>query len=471
MGKFLTRSRHGTVYYFRRRVPAHIQLILGRPFIGASLGTTDRALAVVRARAVAAQTDSIFQRAIDMTKKSTSPGSLKQDYTITLNFDDIKFTKSITVDAKPEEHEAASAMVKTIVEASLGRSDTIKPPSPSKNFECAIAEFLAKSQSKPQTKATYRSKYAHAQEFFGGKDADVLGIGQADLVRYCDHVLTTVPHVTTQGHYMAVVAGFLNWHRSRVSDLVPLTIKSLAPRKDTPEADDRDAFTLDELGHLFGNAGKYRSSNPSKFWVSIAPAFLGCRVEELCQIHLKTDLVRDDEADIWYFVFDAKPDPDGVVRKSMKKVSSWRRAPIHSALVRYGFIDFLLDQEAKGFQRPFQSEWTPRETESEVGKVIKWSHYISRWGGRELTAISTRHKFDQTHDLVYFHSMRHTFKAVLGNAGVSSEISEALSGRRYAGADAERYEKLKQNHRRLSTDGIERGLGLIEKLLDDVLAL
>ena len=57
--------------------------------------------------------------------------------------------------------------------------------------------------------------------------------------------------------------------------------------------------------------------------------------------------------------------------------------------------------------------------------------------------------------------MRHTFKAVLGDAGVSQEISEALAGRRYAGADAERYEKLKKNYRRLSVEGVEPGLGVM----------
>jgi hypothetical protein len=183
---------------------------------------------------------------------------------------------------------------------------------------------------------------------------------------------------------------------------------------------------------------------------------------------LGTDLGKDDEAGIWYLMFDGRSDPDGVNRKSMKKVSSWRRVPIHSTLIRHGFIEFLQRQEQAGFKRPFEKEWQPREVESELGRIIKWSHYVSRWGGRELIAIAKRHQFDAAR-LSYFHSMRHTFKGILGNAGVTSELSESLSGRRYAGADAERYEKLKQNHRRLSVEGIERGLGELATLLDSVL--
>jgi hypothetical protein len=89
-------------------------------------------------------------------------------------------------------------------------------------------------------------------------------------------------------------------------------------------------------------------------------------------------------------------------------------------------------------------------------------------GGRELKAIAARQGFD-CERLAYFHSMRHTFKITLGDAGVSSKISEALSGRQYASADAERYEHLKQNHRRLSADGIARGLDALAGLLDNAL--
>lgn len=237
------------------------------------------------------------------------------------------------------------------------------------------------------------------------------------------------------------------------------------PKREIPESEDRDAYTLDQLSAVFENASTYKRKNPNKFWASVAPAFLGCRIEELCQIHIKTDLVHDEQAGIWYLVFDGRPDPDGLVRKSMKVVSTWRHVPIHASLVRHGFIEFLRDQQQAGFQRPFQKEWEPREATSAFGTIIKWSHYISRWGGRELDAIGARSGFDPKR-LVYFHSMRHTFKRTLGEAGISSEISEALAGRRYGGADAERYEKLKHNHRRLSAEEIAPGLDVIAALLD-----
>lgn len=402
-----------------------------------------------------------------MATKSKQSDYITLNYEMRLDLNELGRPSSLYVKAEPHEEDAVNSAIRTALENVGERVKPVGRPSTKKTFSDSVAEYFIKSQTKAQTKATYRSKLDHARKFFGDAK-DVLTIDQADFVSYCDHVVATVPNTTSQGHYMTTVATFLNWYRVRSAGLTPLTTKTLVPKREAPESDDRDAFTLEQLGLVFKNAKQYRRSNPYKFWVSVAPAFLGCRLEELCQINLKSDLVNDDEAGIWYLLFDGRPDPDGVVRKSMKKVSSWRSVPIHASLIRHGFIDFLRSQQHAGFQRPFEKEWKPREVKSELGQITKWSHYISRWGGRELEAIAKQEGFDASR-LAYFHSMRHSFKQVLGDAKVSSEISEALSGRRYGGADAERYEKLKQNHRRLAADGIERGLDAIALLLDSAL--
>lgn len=463
---FLTRSRHGTVYYFRRRVPKELHAAIGKPFLVRSLDTTDRRTAIVRARSLAVQTDLIFQNTLMSTKNR--PGGLSIDYKLEINLNHLGQPTAITVDAAPEEQDAVNSAIRTAIEAAQGVKPAQQhqhPATTTKALDDAIVEYFAKAQMKPQTKATYRSKLEHARKFFGGS-LNVYDLGQGDLVRYCDHVGATIAHPTTQGLYISTVASFLNWHRTRVSGFPELTTRTLMHRKDTPDSDDRDAFTLDQMRQVFTNAKQYRDKCPPKFWVSIAPAFLGCRIEEVCQVNLTTDLKHDHEAGIWYFSFDGRPDPDGIVRKSMKKIASWRLVPIHAALVRHGFVDFLRGQARAGFLRPFQKEWQPREVADEG--IIKWSHYISRWGGRELNQLGARHQFDTT-KLAYFHSMRHTFKSQLGNAGVASEISEALSGRKHASADEERYEKLKQNHRRLALEGTEPGLVQLAAILDEVL--
>jgi hypothetical protein len=470
---FLTRSRHGTVYYFRRRVPKQAQTAIGSQFVVQSLKTSERRLAVIRARSLATQTDIIFQR-IFMAKQSSPSDGLSIDFKYEL---DIPGLGKLTIEAEPEERDAVNDAIRTTIEAH-GRNAGAQPPSvpqppsaPQKTLTDAIDEYFRDAQIGPATKATYRSKTNDLKQFFGA-DYDLVKLDQPEFVRYCDHVKETIKHPTTQGLYISTASSIINWHRESKLGLSAVTTKTLIPRRETPEMDDRDAFTIEQLRFIFENATQYRKITPSKFWVSIVPALLGCRIEEISQIYLKTDLCHDKDHDIWYLKFDALPDPDGVKRKSLKKLASWRNTPIHSALVRHGFVDFLLAQKKAGHSRPFEHEWKAYETDTPEGeRIIKWSHPISKWGGRELEKILKKHQFDKS-KLTYFHSIRHTAKAELGNAGISQNISEAICGREIQGqsADATRYEKLKRNHLRLSVEGIEPGLNKIVAMLDDVLS-
>jgi predicted Rdx family selenoprotein len=173
----------------------------------------------------------------------------------------------LKIDAEPEEIEAAKSLIRTTVEAAQGFKST--PPSLSsasavKTLEDAIGEYFAKAQMKPQTKATYRGNLEHARKFFGGT-SNLFDLGQGDLVRYCDHVGGTIAHPTTQGLYISTVASFLNWHRTRVTGFPELTTKTLMHRKDTPDSDDRDAFTADQLRQVIHKRQQYREKVLTNF--------------------------------------------------------------------------------------------------------------------------------------------------------------------------------------------------------------
>ena len=57
---FIQRSRHGTVFYFRRRVPKDLVSRIGRSHLVSSLHTEELAEARKRGRALAAATDELF---------------------------------------------------------------------------------------------------------------------------------------------------------------------------------------------------------------------------------------------------------------------------------------------------------------------------------------------------------------------------------------------------------------------------
>ncbi len=69
--QFIQRSRHGTVYYFRRRVPIDLQSSVGKPQVMLSLGTHDLHTAKALARHVAVQLDDVFAIIRAMDKKPT----------------------------------------------------------------------------------------------------------------------------------------------------------------------------------------------------------------------------------------------------------------------------------------------------------------------------------------------------------------------------------------------------------------
>ena len=61
-GDFIQRSRHGTVFYFRRRVPNDLRDKVGRTHIYVSLRTEKLADAKRRARLFAVATDGLFSQ-------------------------------------------------------------------------------------------------------------------------------------------------------------------------------------------------------------------------------------------------------------------------------------------------------------------------------------------------------------------------------------------------------------------------
>ena len=371
-GCFLRLSRHGSFFYFRRRVPADLVGILRQQFIVKSLRTSDRKQAVARARIMAVQTDLLFSKARDM-KYSFDP-SFSSGLVIDITAPN---GTKIRLDGSVEELESA-AVTKLIdaldlaapVEAKTltGNANTDKrvvSPGAGQVVQEGIAEvdpasrgprgyraayemYMAEADHKPTTKRTYKSRLEFAESFFGEKlgERSVVSIDQPLVYEYAKFVKSKVPNPRTASLYLTTLAGMLNWFRQRyTSNFVAITTQSfLSKDQIKPAADERDPFELDEIKALFSNAKQYRVQCPHKYWVTVAVPFLGCRIEELAQLELPADLKHDAGSNIWYISLNEHPDRDGVVRKSLKKLSSWRVVPIHSALVEHGFVKFLKSQ-------------------------------------------------------------------------------------------------------------------------------
>lgn len=494
MSKFLMTNRHGTVYYFRRRVPDDLLAKIGRRYIVKSLKTCVRRDAIVYARIAASKLDVIFAELRRMPH-FFDPNLITGGF-ITLNIDLNEQGKPKSIAASSEEHEVPA--LERLIGSTLdklnrgqveceetgnelsGVSVTINPalsagPSPlqkaspaasssvKKSLKDALEEYKNKAQKSAGSMKTYLSRLRPALKYFG-EERDLFSIEQGDLADYAEnHVRNLDISINTQGFYIENFCSLINWHRTRKTGMPLLTSRSLVPEDKTPNFTKRRAFTLNELEVLFKNVSQYKEECPQKYWVTIAVPFLGCRVEELAQVNLHSDFIRDEETGVYYLKLMGGEDSDGVVRKSMKNKSSWRHVPIHSALVEHGFVDYLLG-ERKSFSRPFERCWKAYCDESETG-LLKWSHYITNWGGRELKKL-----FDNKSIIknpgnnsvegppTYFHSMRHLFRSVLDVKELNSACVAALCGHGYDGISEEAYRKLVINHNRFSKECIEPGL-------------
>lgn len=427
-------------------------------------------MAVILARNLASQTDNLFEEIRVMNKTTGTPlASLILKVDLNAKKEPISFS----LDAQPHETEAAQALISTLLSAnsapqnaSIALTAQIPPlPKPSKNFQDLIDEYFVKATTKASTKANYKSKLQFAKKYFGD-NFDLLNANQIDIVNFSEHVKSQIKNRTTQGLYIQIVVTFANWHRRR-HGLSDLNSKSLIPIRQTPEHEDREELTLNDMRVIMTNAFVYSRKQPYKWWSTIAVAFTGCRIEELCQVNLRTDLIHDIENNIWYFKIDERPDSDGSNKKSLKKLTSWRHLPIHSVLVKHGFIDYLKTQIQKGASRPFELDWKPRIVEKD--NINKWSQYASKWDGRELNKLS-ENRLIARGDKTYFHSMRHTIAKLMQNAAVPSEISEAIAGRNSGQGEQSRYAKIHNNHVLLSREGIEKALIPLVEILESVIS-
>lgn len=461
---FLQRSRHKSVYYFRRKVPLDLRAVIGSGVIYKSLLTSVRREAVVLARALAARTDSIFRELRGMGKNKDE--ALQVDYGLTIDLDELTGRKRVTVhDIKPGEDEAARKALLEVHDKVMASATPPSPPTPTIK-EALDLYFTEDKETKPRTKQRYDQFLREFMKHFG-PDVPLGSVNQTEFNKYADAIKATGRNWNTQRNYIGTAARFLNWSRIRGRTPHQISAATLKPQRKTPARRDRGAFTPEELRALFENAAHFRlSKKHAKFWVTVASAFLGGRVEELAQLDFERDLKQLPDG-TWYIrVQENHGEEDWMLRQSAKTMASWRDLPLHSALVRHGFIDFLMAEKKAGARRPFDRYWKPYLNER--FQVVVYSHKITKWGGRELQKMRVAGKIT-TPNVAYFHSHRHTLATELAKQGVSEEIRAAIAGQEYGGINNAVYNKLKDSPEALAPM-IEKYLASYAELLDSVMA-
>lgn len=172
----------------------------------------------------------------------------------------------------------------------------------------------------------------------------------------------------------------------------------------------RRAFAEEELAKVFkvphyqtGDGRHVTRGNefwyPFQYWLPLLALYHGCRISELCQLHLD-DVRRDDG--VWLIDIN-----DRTKDKSIKTDNTSARCiPLHPRVVELGFVEYCQQLRAAGFRRVFP----------ELSYSMSAARYAKE-AKRKMSKMLGSLGMPRDGTLV-FHNFRHTANFALGRAQV-----------------------------------------------------
>ena len=240
----------------------------------------------------------------------------------------------------------------------------------------------------------------------------------------------------TIGNHFTKIRSFISWCEDNSSFMPPDLKKPISnsPKNTTPDDEQRDAFSDEDLMNLFESKDYIQGihSSPSRFWIPLLGLFTGARENELCQLY-KSDVYQDVASGVW--VIDINENSKD---KKLKKPSHKRIIPIHKKLIGLGFIEFTESVQA---ERLFED--LPYLRDGYGDKFSKWFNrtYRKRCNVGQLP--------DEKKN---FHSFRHTVITQLRNVhNIDKSVTAKLVGQQPSDPnETDRYTKklsIVENHK------------------------
>ena len=232
----------------------------------------------------------------------------------------------------------------------------------------------------------------------------------------------------TQANYLSYWSTFFRW-------CVQCEYMSSDPaaglkvrRKVHDKTEERPAFTTDELKQIFADIAAMpdrphfqRKLYDFRFWVPLIALYQGMRLNEICQLFLDDVCVEDGLPCL-------RVRPDEGREQKVKNSSSIRTIPIHSVLLKLGFLDYVISRYKDKCRKNNQLF-------EELTRTI---------GGhqRKMQRFNVRiHKALKIDSRKTFHSFRHNFDTVLSNTEGNVFLIQCLDGHARQGELGSRYSK------------------------------
>ncbi|MDO8799420.1 site-specific integrase [Phenylobacterium sp.] len=211
------------------------------------------------------------------------------------------------------------------------------------------------------------------------------------------------------------------WMKARLIPANPALGVSIGVSPDPEE--DVQPFDLPALKLIFGSPVYTSDERPeagvgeAAYWLPLLAMFTGARLNELGQLRpsdiLKLPYMDKDgnELEAWCIRIVA----DKAEGLKLKNRWSARRVPIHSDLIRLGFLTYVETAREAGQARIFP--------ELRPDKYAHITANWSKWFGRYL-----RGTIKVTNRRMRFHSFRHAFKDYAREAEIPEDVNDAFTG-------------------------------------------
>lgn len=372
---FLVRSRHGTVYYFRRRVPDDLRHAINRLYLIRSLGTSERSHAIILARAYAAQTDIAFVRIRSMSNKELSAQELLDEFATLPDCRQRIRQAGMVVRLEEAERERERLEQEVVdglcrlgeqqerhdrdLEIAIRVAAAAKPvvldhaAASSISADVLLKDFLKEGVGAGRWKdaeAARTRDYGPVWRRFA-VHANKHGLGVTAVKAYRAEVMgreQDSPETKNRNLYRvrAVLSHGVDHHDLDARMLAHLKAVK-GKRSGSSKVKSYLPFTDDELKLLF-HSEFYRQNSfkkASSFWLPMLGLYTGARLEELAGLHLASFVTVDG--------FPSVRLSDHDTTDEGKNEHAPREVPVHDELIRAGLLDYVELLRAEGRERLF----------------------------------------------------------------------------------------------------------------------
>jgi len=389
-------------YYFRLKVPKDIWSLVGQHEIRRSVKTTDLTIAAVRALQLARSWHQYFEKLrmtnlkdilndplrtdlITVRRKFDADGRLKEEIVTLENEEDAKNyaqmnnappTVAVAPAAPTDPDSYADKPITALIQDYLTENNKYWEQTVYNEYKALYRDVIAMIGNVP-VRAVTRSVARGLKTTLEKKRRKGKPLSRSTINKTIGKMSSVWKHGIDEN--LGIPDKYNPW-------------KGLYISSDAAESDEQPQYEIADLQQLFSQKLADAVNNrPSRYWIPILSLYNGFRLNEPAQLELKH--IKNEDG-IWTIRI-AK-------EMRLKTKNSVRTVPIHSEVIKLGFLDFV-EQRRKAIGNAADKRLF---TDLKINSARKGGAISTFWNDRYTS------KFRLTPE-TSFHSIRHSFITVV----------------------------------------------------------